>query len=139
MRLIHNSSPISDTDDSHYYGANPGIQIVKATNGQNSDNAPGEEIPIGDPITWTYTITNNLPSALINVSVVDSDPGVSPVYQSGDTDGDNELDTNETWLYQATGTAAAGQYMNTGTATSEDSFGTPIADHKRQSLLRCKR
>ena len=124
----HDSNQIQDSDDSHYYGADPGIVIEKSTNGQDSDSAPGELIDVGADITWTYTVTNSGTVDLTNVAVTDSDPSVSPVYQSGDTDGDNELDLNETWTYEATGFAQPGQYMNTGTVSALDNFSAPVGD-----------
>ena len=47
---------------------------------------------------------------------VTDDQGVTPVLKSGDTDGDGKLDLTETWIYEATGTAIAGQYNNIGSA-----------------------
>ena len=40
---------VSDTDPSHYFGAAPGIDIEKATNGADADIAPGPFIPVGEP------------------------------------------------------------------------------------------
>jgi hypothetical protein len=54
--------------------------------------------------------------------VVTDDQGVTPVRVGGDTDGDDELDLNETWIYEATGIAVAGDYENVGTATGD--YGT---------------
>ena len=39
-----------------------------------------------------------------------ADDDFSPTFTGGDTDNDGELDTDETWTYEATGTAVAGQY-----------------------------
>jgi len=36
----------------------PGIEIEKATNGQDADSPPGPYIPVGDSVTWTYVVTN---------------------------------------------------------------------------------
>jgi hypothetical protein len=44
--------------------------------------------------------------------------GVIPVYRSGDLDHDNILDQTETWTYNATGLAIAGNYANTATVTA---------------------
>ena len=64
-------------------------------------------------------VTNpgNLPAADV---VVTDDQGVTPVFQSGDTNGDDLLDPSETWLYEATGTAELGQYANVGAVTATD-------------------
>ena len=95
-------------DASSYFGINPCIHIEKTTNGGD-----GLNIPMGDPVTWTYNVTNcgNVP--LSNITVTDSHAGVTPAYVSGDN-GDSILQTSETWIYQASGFAVAGAYNNTG-------------------------
>ncbi len=112
-----------------------GITIAKATNGVDSDAAPGVLVTPGSPVTWTYTVDNTGNVALADVSVVD-DAGTSAVttdditatYVSGDTDGDDLLDVTETWVFQATGTAVAGQYANNAatTGTPVDTDGNPL-------------
>jgi large repetitive protein len=118
---------VTDTDDSHYYGVDPAIVVEKATNGQDADTAPGPYVPVGDPVTWTYTVTNPGNVPLTSVTVID-DQGVTPIYQSGDTDTDGALDPAETWTYTATGTATAGQYANTATATGTPPVGPDVTD-----------
>ena len=92
---------------------NPAIFIDKVTNGFD-----GKTILEGSDITWTYTVSNAGNVELSNVSVTD-DKGVTPIYQSGDADSDSVLDVGEKWLYQATGTAQAGDYSNIGTVTGK--------------------
>ena len=65
--------------------------------------------------------------ALKNIAVTDSDAGVTPApvtvvyntktYNVGDTNHNYALETTETWIFEATGTAVEGAYANTGTAT----------------------
>ena len=100
---------VQANDGSSYFGTNPCIHIVKTTNGGD-----GLNIPMGDPVTWTYNVTNcgNVP--LSNITVTDSHVGVTPAYVSGDDNHDSILQTSETWIYQASGTAGAGTYTNTG-------------------------
>ena len=91
-------------------------------------------VPVSDPVTWTYEVTNpgDLPLADI---VVTDDQGVTPMFQ-GYTNGDDLLDPGETWLYEATGTAEFGQYENVATA---DGFrrrrGRHPADRQRPVAL----
>ena len=68
--------PLTDTDPSHYFGAVPAIDVEKATNGQDADAAPGPRIPIGDPVTWTYVVTNKGNAPLTSVTVTDDKVGV---------------------------------------------------------------
>jgi hypothetical protein len=105
----------------------PAIHIEKSTNGQDADSPTGPYIAVGGPVTWEYVITNPGDSPLSNIIVTDSEAGVTPVYVSGD-DGDNILQTTETWIYQASGTAVAGQYANTGTVTGTPLVGPDVSD-----------
>ncbi|MEN8040328.1 MAG: SdrD B-like domain-containing protein [Actinomycetota bacterium] len=107
---------VGDIDASNYYGVDPSLEIDKATNNASVDSAPGPYIPVGDPITWTYEVTNTGNVDLATITVDDSDPTVTPLYVSGD-DGDGILNPGETWIYEANGTAVAGQYQNTASAT----------------------
>jgi uncharacterized repeat protein (TIGR01451 family) len=121
------TTSVTASDGSSYSGANPQIDIDKVTvDGATADD--GLNILTGESITWRYTVTNVGNVALSNVSVTDSKPGVSPSYVSGDTDADGRLDLNETWIYEASGTAVTGSYSNTGTASG--SF-TDSAGHTR--------
>jgi uncharacterized repeat protein (TIGR01451 family) len=106
---------------------NPGINLLKKTNGTNNDTAPGLHIDnVGDPITWTYEVTNTSDVPLHNIVVTDN-MGVTPVYQSGD-DGDGWLENGEMWIYRATGTAIDGYYANIGTVTGEPAVGDTVTD-----------
>jgi uncharacterized repeat protein (TIGR01451 family) len=106
--------PVTDSDPSHYLGLGPGIHIEKYTNGQDADLPTGPSIPVGGTVNWTYYITNTGDVALTGINVTDNQPGVTPVYVSGD-DGDGALNVTEIWIYQATGVAVVGQYANIGT------------------------
>ena len=98
----------------------PCIHIVKTTNGGD-----GLDIPMGAPVTWTYNVTNCGDVALSNITVTDSHAGVTPAYVSGD-DGDNILQTTETWIFEASGTAVAGTYTNTGYV--DGYYGTTLVE-----------
>ncbi|MBX3011905.1 MAG: DUF11 domain-containing protein [Caldilineaceae bacterium] len=104
----------------------PTLTIKKATNGEDADSAPGPMLAVGDPVTWTYVVRNSGPVTATNISVTDDITGVTPVYVSGDLNNNGVLEPTETWLYQATGVAVAGQYRNIGTVRGTDADGDEI-------------
>jgi hypothetical protein len=53
----------------------PGIDLEKATNGEDADQPPGPGLPAGAPVVWTYQVTNTGNAPLAAVTVVD-DQGV---------------------------------------------------------------
>ncbi|HCF95557.1 MAG TPA: hypothetical protein DEW46_10880 [Verrucomicrobia bacterium] len=124
---------VMDSDPSHYFGATlPEIAIDKVTNGHD-----GLEILLGEPVTWTYYVSNpwNLP--LQNIQVTDSDPAVVPVYQYGD-DGDGQLDPGEIWVFEAHGVAIFGPYANTGSVSGEfhyEGVVLPVSDADTSSYV----
>lgn len=126
------------TDDSSYFGADPHITLDKKTNGVDH----GLNIFQGQPVTWTYDVTNDGNVALTNVVVKDDNgtPGntaddfnataiTSGGFNTGDSNKNGVLDIGETWHYQATGTAQLGNYVNNATATT-DAY-TDTAGHTR--------
>ena len=105
------------------------IIIAKYTNGEGADEPPGPLIEVGDPVTWTYEVTNPGKAPLVNVQVEDDKLGPVTGPSTGDADGDNELDPGETWTYTVEGTAEYtaempdGVYVNNATVTAEDADG----------------
>ncbi len=89
----------------------PAITIVKYTNGVEASDPDGADVPlikVGDPVTWTYKVTNTGDVAVPKdqVSVTDNQPGVVPAFDQEITgNGDESFDPGEIWLYKATGTA----------------------------------
>jgi large repetitive protein len=122
---------VTDSNPSHYFGSfssQPGINIIKLTNGEDADTPTGPTVEVGSTVTWTYEVRNTGNVPLSNVTVTDNQAGVVPVYVSGDTNGDSLLDQDEVWLFQATGTAVAGQYANVGTVTGTPPDGPNVTD-----------
>lgn len=113
-------SPVSASAQNSAYlvctGA-PSIDIEKATNGQDADNPTGPSIPVGDPVTWTYVVTNDGALPLSNVTVNDSDLGAISCPK-------NSLAVGESMNCSANGTAVAGQYANTGSVTADSAGGS---------------
>jgi len=120
--------PVTDADPSHYFGAMPGIDIEKFTNGQQADTPSGPVIQAGDLVHWTYQVSNtgNVPLAGIPTSVVDSNEGVAN-YVMGDADNDLLLDINEVWQFEIFGAAIPGQYSN-----NVDVVGDPVDENGNQ-------
>ncbi|HEX6199193.1 MAG TPA: hypothetical protein VF150_02930, partial [Thermoanaerobaculia bacterium] len=115
---------VSDSDPSHYFGEEvveePAIDLEKRTNGVDADIPPGPALTVGDPVTWTYVVTNTGNVALTNVSVTD-DQGVAVTCPK------TTLQPGESMTCTGSGTAEAGQYANIGTADG-DGGGTTVSD-----------
>jgi hypothetical protein len=114
--------PVIADDVSHYFGMSSSIAIRKLTNGEDSDVPPGPYIPVGEPVTWTYAITNTSNITLTAVTAVDDQPGVIP-----DCPG-SVLGPQESMTCTANGVAVAGQYENIGTSTGSPPIGDPVGD-----------
>ncbi len=87
--------------------ADPDIDIEKFTNGVDADTeAEAPLIAPGDPVTWTYKVTNtgSVPFPFDQVSVTD-DQGVIPVFDPASDDGDLILSPGEMWIYEASDVA----------------------------------
>lgn len=130
----------TNSDQANYIGVTPKIAIDKVTvdgtldaNGNLASGAAGDNLIIiaGEKILWEYKVTNAGDVALSNVTVTDNQ-GVTPTsllngdgFNVGDSNEDGKLDTSETWIYTAAGTAIDGAYGNTGTASGSftDSAG----------------
>jgi LPXTG-motif cell wall-anchored protein/uncharacterized repeat protein (TIGR01451 family) len=108
---------VTDADPSHYFGVAPGIDIEKATNREDADAAPGPLVETGDPVTWTYVVTNTGNVALDPVVVTDDQLGTITCPAS-------TLAVGASMTCTASGTAVAGQYENLATATGTTPTGT---------------
>jgi len=90
----------------------------------------------GDKITYTYNVTNTGNTPLSNVSVSDNRTG-GAIYQSGDTNGDNKLDVDETWIFTANYTVTAedtNPLVNVATASGTDASGKTVSAQDSASV-----
>ena len=118
-----NGVEVEASDPSHYFGdQNSAIAIEKRTNGQHVTAAPGPQVAVGSPVAWTYLVTNTGDVQLTNVKVAD-DKGVVVTCPK------TSLNPGEAMTCTGAGTAAAGQYQNTGTVTASDSCGVQVSAH----------
>lgn len=101
--------PVAASDPSHYFGQV--LHLQKATNGQDADLPPGPTLEVGDPVTWTYVVTNPGPAAVSGISVTD-DQGVAVSCPA------TTLAAGESMTCTGSGLAQPGQYTNVGTATA---------------------
>lgn len=99
---------LTDFDPSHYCNPpEPGIDIEKLVNNNDADNPNDADVPQltpGDTVNWLYRVTNtgNVPFALDDVVVTDSQPGIVPLLDPlSDEGGDKVLSPGEIWIYRA--------------------------------------
>ena len=100
----------------------PSIRIVKSTNGDDANEAPGPSIKVGSAVTWTYVVTNNSAATLNNV-IVSDDRGVVVTCPPPPA---NNLAPGVSMTCIGNGVAVAGQYSNIGTATGTDAVGAAV-------------
>ena len=98
---------------SNYFGVNPQIRGTL----DESSNVDELEILPGTSITWIYEVTNPRQCAAKQCNCyrqcVSCDSFCNAI---GDIDADDQLDTGEIWVYEASGTTIQGAYTSTGTA-----------------------
>jgi uncharacterized repeat protein (TIGR01451 family) len=113
----------------------PGIDIEKATNGEDADTETGPILTVGDIVANTFVVTNTGNVPLANVAVTDDNgtplnflDDFSPAYTGGDTNANDLLDLDETWTYLAARTVFAGQHRNDSMVVGEDPEGAAASD-----------
>ncbi len=100
----------------------PDIRITKKTNEQNIEAAPGDNLYVGDPVTWQYVVQNTGNVELTNISVTDNPTAnidcdsVTEGYQNTGL----TLAAGASMTCTASGIVQSGQFTNTATVT-----GTP--------------
>ncbi|MBZ0286600.1 MAG: carboxypeptidase regulatory-like domain-containing protein, partial [Anaerolineae bacterium] len=104
----------------------PLIDLVKSTNGDDANLPTGPLIPVGDPVTWTYLITNTGNTRLGIIALTDDILGTITCAEGPIP----PLNPTETFLCTVTGMATLNQYANIGTVTGQpvDSFDMPLTD-----------
>lgn len=107
---------VRDDDPSHYFGAVPGIDLQKLTNGLDADDPTGPFIEVGEPVEWDYIVTNSGNTALTGLVVTDDQGVVVTCPQT-------TLAVGEVVTCTGTGTSELGQYANLGTASATSNAG----------------
>ena len=100
-----------------------------------------EIIAAAEVVPYSFLVTNEGNVTLTGITVTDARCNAAPAYQSGDTNGDNELGLDEAWTYTCDHTVTqteidtGGDLSNTVTADSTesgpdtDTLNIPIAEY----------
>lgn len=112
---------VTDEDPSHYLGAVPAVDIEKATNGDDADQAPGVSATAGAVVEWTYVITNTGNVPLTNLVVTDDREPASAIACDGTSSNvfPGPLAPGASFSCTAQGIAIEGAYANIGTVVGE--------------------
>ena len=89
----------------------PACPSRSAAQGADADSAPGPSLPIGDPVTFDYLVTNTGNEPLADLAVSDDQGVVVTCAQT-------ELGRGEVVACTGAADAVAGPYTNIGTATA---------------------
>ena len=90
----------------------PAVEIATLVNGVRSLDLKAPE-----PLTFTYAVSNVGNVVLTGVRVTDR-PGVTPVLDTGDANGNNVLDPGETWHYRSNVAISQNQFDTTSSFVS---------------------
>jgi uncharacterized repeat protein (TIGR01451 family) len=113
VSATYQTTTVTATDTSSYFGAAPSIALVKKTNGLDA-----VDIAAGASITWTYLVTNTGNVAIDSIAVTDDIEGAISCPET-------TLQAGAEMTCSKTGIALAGQYDNLGTVRANFQ-GTPL-------------
>lgn len=101
----------------------PDICIESYVNENDADRAPGPTFLEGENLTFTYRVKNTGEMSLKDIDVIDN--RVSNTQRvRGDEDGDDALDSDEVWVYEAQETAEIGNFATESKASGDYEDGT---------------
>ena len=119
VRASDGTNRVTDIDVSHYTGtddAAAAIEVQKSTNGEDADDPTGPIVNVGDPLEWTYVVTNIGNLQIAQLTVTDRPEGLVPCRA-------DSLAPGESTTCAINGIAVAGQYSNQATATAQSRLG----------------
>ncbi|NOZ49374.1 MAG: hypothetical protein GXP37_04900, partial [Chloroflexi bacterium] len=113
------TEPLRDFEGSDCLSGNAYVVVEKSTNGEDADTIPGPNVPLGDPVTWTYFVRNTGNMTLVDVQVSDDQLSAQNPICTIATLGPGQSNTDAGVSCTASGIATAGQYTNTATVVAE--------------------
>ncbi|HEY5224285.1 MAG TPA: hypothetical protein VIJ18_14710, partial [Microbacteriaceae bacterium] len=124
---------VSASDVANLVGTVAGISVQKFVNGVAARTASAAVwLAAGSSALFTYLVTSTTTVSLANVTLTDDNgtpdnlaDDLTPVYVSGDTNGNGLLDPGEVWLFKATHLVRAGAYNNVVRASGTLTATTP--------------
>jgi len=111
---------------------NPDVSILVEKTGILNDDDGIAGVTAGDTIDYVITVNNNGVANLTNINVTDelvqgaTSTSLVPVFDSGDTNGNNEIDAGESWVYILTYTLTpanisdGNDLVNTASVTTDE-------------------
>jgi uncharacterized repeat protein (TIGR01451 family) len=111
---------VSDSDTADVIVEAPSIAVTK--------DPPTQWVLSGGTATFTIRAQNTGNADLSNVTVSDDPPCDTLTGPTGDTDGDNELDTTETWSWTCTVDNVMAGFTNAATVTGTPPTGPNVSD-----------
>ncbi|TMK83105.1 MAG: DUF11 domain-containing protein [Actinobacteria bacterium] len=92
---------------------------------------------VGDTVQYTMTVTNGTDEPLSNIVVTDPKCNSAPVYQSGDTNNDQILQSGEAWVYTCDHVVLSTDtdpLLNTAHVDGQDKLGRHTSNEASHSV-----
>ncbi|RVT74997.1 DUF11 domain-containing protein, partial [Flavobacterium sufflavum] len=128
------NTPTTNEDNVITICTTPKIAIVKSNNITTGENGCAT-LKVGDVVTYTFTVTNPGNVSLHNINVSDPHTGLSAIalQSGGDTNTNNILEVNETWIFKASYTVMqedidAGRITNRASVSGLAPDNSPVND-----------
>jgi uncharacterized repeat protein (TIGR01451 family)/LPXTG-motif cell wall-anchored protein len=106
------------------------LDIEKSTNGEDADTAPGPYVRAGDPVVWTYVVTNTGTLSVYGIEVTDDNNDFTTVSCTGQENGSVTLASGEAIECSSSSVSwflvGHQEHENTATVTGYDANEAPV-------------
>lgn len=107
------------------------LTIEKSTNGEDADTAPGPYVRAGDPVVWTYVVTNTGALTVHGIEVTDDNNDFTTISCTGQENGSATLAAGESIECSSSSVswflAGHQEHENTATVTGYDDNEAHVA------------